>query len=176
MTLKNTLILHFLWKIWFKIYKNKHLKSLALWKSECLGPDPKLFTCQVGSGSKTRRKMGSGSEKNSFGSTTLQNGLSIVTILLIFNDKICLCSYTMCTWYLWGKKLLILEIRYQQRDEGQWITQAIICSTSTRPNLLATHNKGLKPFLIAKGSIDTALLLPSVADLDPVLFYPLDPG
>jgi hypothetical protein len=29
-----------------------HLKSLALWKSECLGPDPKLFTSQVGSGSK----------------------------------------------------------------------------------------------------------------------------
>jgi hypothetical protein len=42
-----------------------HLKSLALWKSECLGSDPKLdpkfFTSQVGSGSKTRRKIGSGS-------------------------------------------------------------------------------------------------------------------
>jgi hypothetical protein len=50
---------------------------LASWKSECLGPDPnldpKLFTSQVGSGSrsKTRQKMASGSEKNCFGSTTL---------------------------------------------------------------------------------------------------------
>jgi hypothetical protein len=52
-----------------------HLKSLALCKSECLGSesklDPKLFTGQVGFGSKTRRKMGSESEQNSFGSTTL---------------------------------------------------------------------------------------------------------
>jgi hypothetical protein len=55
---------------------------VALLKSECLGSDPKwdpkLFTSRIrirsyffGSGSKTRRKMGSGSEKNSYGSTTL---------------------------------------------------------------------------------------------------------
>jgi hypothetical protein len=44
------------------------LKSLALRKS-----DPKLFASQVGSRSKTMRQMGSrsGSEKNSFGSSTL---------------------------------------------------------------------------------------------------------
>jgi hypothetical protein len=45
----------------------KPLKSLVLRKSEYLGPDPELdpelFADKVGSGSKTRRKMGSGSKK-----------------------------------------------------------------------------------------------------------------
>jgi hypothetical protein len=53
------------------------LKFLALWNSEYIGSDPKLFASQVGSGSvsKTQRKMWAGSEKNSFGSTTLGSGV-----------------------------------------------------------------------------------------------------
>jgi hypothetical protein len=54
------------------------IKSLALRKSQYLGSypklDPKPFASQVVSGSKTQRQMGSGtgSEKNSFKPTTLQ--------------------------------------------------------------------------------------------------------
>jgi hypothetical protein len=62
--------------ILLKTIKKIHLKSLALWKSECLGSDrkldPKLFTSQGGSADpKLGGKWDPDPEKNSFGSTTL---------------------------------------------------------------------------------------------------------
>jgi hypothetical protein len=53
----------------------KALKSLAICKSEYLGSNPEFFVGQVGSGSNSQSKMGSGSIKISFGSTTLMRGI-----------------------------------------------------------------------------------------------------
>jgi hypothetical protein len=75
-----------------------HIKSLALWKNESLGSDPKLdpklllvgsgsgsVTIFFGSGSKTQRKIGSRSgsrsEKNSYGSTTLLKSNVICSVV-----------------------------------------------------------------------------------------------
>jgi hypothetical protein len=79
---------------------------LALWKSEYLGSDPKLdsklFTSRIrirnyffGSGSKTRGKMGSGSEKNSYGSITL-----LYSTLSFIKTWICTGTGTsfICLW------------------------------------------------------------------------------